>query len=98
MRPHRLGIPFWRVDPRSNRGRTHVDLANERLRLEEPVYVFEHRVAERRELLAKRHGHCILKLRATHLEERREFLPLREESIRKITHRMAEIFDRRVQC
>ena len=78
---HRFGVARRRVDAGADRRRAHVDLADQRLRLAEPVDVLEHRVAERGELLAERHRHGVLQLRAPHLDERRELVALRQERV-----------------
>ena len=60
VQSHLFGVPFRSVDPRTDGGGAHVDLADERLRLAQALHVFEDRMAERGELLAQRHRHRVL--------------------------------------
>src|SRR5256885_1095415 len=79
-----------RIDACADRGRAHVDLADQRLRFPEPVDILEHSVREGVELLTQRHRHRILKLSAAHLDVRREFLALVEECRRERDHRQLQ--------
>src|SRR6266566_9201130 len=60
MSAHTLGVSGRCVDTSADGGGAHVDLANQRLRFTEPVYVLEHGVRESVEFLAERHRNCIL--------------------------------------
>ena len=81
---------------RSDRRRSHVDLADQGLCLSEPFDVLENRVRERTEFLAEGHGHRVLQLCAAHLQVGGEFLALEEESANQRAHRLLQLFDARV--
>ncbi len=97
MPAHALRILGRCVDPRTNRSRAHVDLANEGLRFAEPVDILEHRVREGVELLAERHRDGILKLSAPHLDERAELLALVQKRRGQRDHRQLQVPDTRVK-
>lgn len=68
-----------RRDARADRRRAEVDLRQQRDELAEPRVVLAERRREAVELLAERHRHGVLQLRAPDLEHLRELRALREE-------------------
>ena len=92
-----LGVSGRSVDAGADRGRSHVDLAYQRLRFAKSVDILEYRMGEGVELLAERHRHCILQLSASHLDECRELFALVEERRRQRDHRQLQIGDARVE-
>ena len=97
MLADRLGIPGGRVDARADGRGAHVDLADQRLRLAQPVNVLGDGVAERGELLAERHRNGVLQLRSAHFHQLPELLPFGEERRDELAHYLAQSVDAGVQ-
>ena len=75
-----------RIDAGADRGRAHVDLADQKHRFLQPLLVFSqhHRIG--REFLAQRHRNGVLQLGAAHLDDVLELLGLRLERLAQHRH------------
>jgi hypothetical protein len=86
-----LSVALRRVQASADRGRAHVDLAEDVLDpLERKDLTFECG-RESFELLAERHGDGVLELRAAHLQHRGELFPLLAERRDELLHRGDEL-------
>ena len=82
-----------RGDAGADRRCAHVDLADQRLRLAEPVHILEDGVREGVELLAERHRNGVLELSPSHLDVGAELLALVQKRGGERDHRQLEIAD-----
>jgi hypothetical protein len=81
VRAHQAGVARVRVDAGADGGGAHVDLVQVHTHLAQPVDVLADGDAVRVELLAERHGHRVLQLRAAHLHDVGELLALEQERV-----------------
>ena len=86
MPAYRSGIVRVRIDASADRGRAHVDFADQKHRFPQPLLVFDqhHRIGG--EFLPQRHRHRVLQLGTAHLDNVLELLGLRLEGLTQHRH------------